>query len=201
MAEIIIHSPASPAAGLNMEVCDSNKYYFYHKPDNLSNNPKLYAMLIQSATSYIDIWDPYFNIPHSSAAKSDSRIFSDVSSNVEIRILTEKAYSKSSTYSEDLKNAISNQLPTGSTNIRLGARFIDPGHGKTKDWIFHDRYLICDRSEVYLVGASVSSHLDPHHSTGIYKVDDPNTIDFIIGLFNLYWTQAVANELPMTNIK
>jgi hypothetical protein len=200
MATISIPHSTSPSAGLNMRQCNSGKYYFYHKPDCPSSGPKLYSQLIQNANRHIDIWDPYFNV-RSSGIDCDSRIFSNLKSGVEIRILTVKAFSRSSTYSSDLKNAILNQLPSGANNIRLGARFIDPGHVSTKEWVFHDRYLICDHAEVYLVGASVGHHLTPTSSSGIYKITDSDTSDFIINLFNRYWVQAVVNELPMTNIK
>jgi hypothetical protein len=84
-----------------------------------------------------------------------------------------------------------------SKNVRFAMRAIDKSDMAQDAWLFHDRILILDRSEVYLIGCSLGGHVTGHLSTGIYKVTDLDTTAFIISVFQEYWRNATNNEYTL----
>lgn len=200
MGQITLPDPSNTSAlNYNMRKCDSDKYYFYHMPDSPDNAPELYKHLLCRAISQIDIWDPYFNV--SSIDKPDDTSIFDslVQSNIKVNILTIRQ--KKSDYFDSIKSKLLYVLPDNVDNISFYIRCIDSGDIDNKKWQFHDRILIIDRTDVFLVGASIGYNISPHRSFGIYKIYDVNTMSFILNMFQQYWQQGVQNELTLTNIR
>lgn len=182
---------------LKMHECGENNYWFYHNESFPNEFPLLYKYLVGTAESNIEIWDPYFNVKGNNR---DQDIFNDISENITIKILTQKGISGDSVFIQEIINALKMTIPN-SKNIRFGMRVINKGDSNQKGWLFHDRYLIIDNSKVYLIGSSVGSHTKSHESTGIYKVENNNTIIFIISVFNKYWGQASAHKIDVTYLE
>lgn len=184
----------SPNVVLKMHDCGMGNYWFYHKDSFPMDEPLLYRELINQAANNIDIWDPYFNIK--SIAEGDHLLFDSIQSNITIKILHQKGYSPQSFYFQNFWNIFKSIIPA-SKNVRLGMRFIDSGNISHKNGEFHDRFLIIDQLEVYLIGGSIGWHRESKGSTGIFKVQDIETANFIKSLFTEYWNFATQNEIPV----
>ena len=179
---------------LRMHECGQSGYWFYHKGSYPNDNPLLYQQLVDNASNEIIIWDPYFNVnpPH-----NDQDIFVNISNNITIKILAYKGLDRSSTYLNDVVNSLKIIIPP-SKNCRFGLRVINKGdisnHGQR---FFHDRFLIIDNSEVYLIGGSVGYHVKSEMSTGIFKVSNAETKDFIKSIFKHYWDNSTQHQIPV----
>ncbi|MBS1773971.1 MAG: hypothetical protein JST82_14025 [Bacteroidetes bacterium] len=173
---------------------DSPEYWFYHLGDYLLGNPTYYGQLIDNANSYIEIWDPYFNVD---PPNSDQDVFRNIKDDVTIKILTIKKLSTSSNYLTDVENSLKSTI-TPSKNTRFGLRVINKSDAVNQgSRFFHDRFLIIDRSIVYLVGSSVGHHLSAKSSTGICKISNQETTSFILSLFDEYWRVSVNHHIPI----
>jgi hypothetical protein len=174
-------TPSPPT--FNMLNDGSNIYWFHHKPSFPSLNPYLYDDIISRANNSIDVWDPYFHAV-------DSVIFSNVRNNLVIKILTSKGLTGANVnYVSNVIDAIKITIPKPkNTSFCLGV--IDLSDQTKKDWDFHDRFLIIDNSEVYIIGASATANYISKITSGIYKVQNPDTCNFIIDQFNIHWGQT-----------
>jgi hypothetical protein len=186
-----IFSTDTVDAELRMHV--KGNYWFYHKETFPSDFPLKYNELIKNVESYIEIIDPYFNV---TGNNSDQDIFNDIPNDITLKILTFKGLNGNRTYLTAVENAIKSKIPS-SKNVRFGMRVINKGDMNDKNYYFHDRFLIIDKRDVYLIGSSVGNHLTSQQSTGIYKVDDTNTKNFIQEIYNEYWKKAANNEIPL----
>jgi hypothetical protein len=180
---------------LRMHECGQNEYWYYYKGSYPNDNPLLYQHLIDNASSEIIIWDPYFNVelPH-----SDQDVFTNIKNNITIKILTYKGLDGSQTYLTKVKNALKTTIPP-TKDCRFGLRVINKGDIVNQgERYFHDRFLIIDDSEVYLIGSSLSYHLKPEKSTGIFKVSNSDTKDFIKSIFKYYWDHSTQHQIKLT---
>src|SRR5579864_1409331 len=156
-------------ARLRMHECGNGNYWFYHKDSFPGDPPLYYQTLINDAASYVEIWDPYFNIKH---PNNDQHIFNSVANGLTIKILTMKGLSSPGNYLVDVENALKTVI-LPHKNVRFGFRVINKGDPFNQAGrFFHDRFLIIDQLNVYLVGSSVSWHISSQSSTGIYKISD-----------------------------
>lgn len=180
---------------LRMHECGQNEYWFYHKGSYPNDNPLLYQKLVDEATNEIIIWDPYFNIK---PPNNDQDIFSNINNDITIKILTIKGLDGPQTYLTDVKNSLKMTIPPTKNN-RLGLRVINKGDILNQGGrYFHDRFLIIDDSEVYLIGSSLGYHIKTEQSTGIFKVSNDETKNFIKSIFRYYWTNSNHHEIPLT---
>jgi len=193
MSNIFLTDPVNTT--LRMHECGQNEYWFYHKGTYPNDNPLLYQQLIDNATSEIIIWDPYFNVK---SPNSDQDIFVNINDDITIKILSCKGLDGSQTYLTAVKDALKMVIPPVK-NCRFGLRVINYGDIANQGArFFHDRFLIIDDSEVYLIGASVGYHIREEQSTGIFKVSNEGTKDFIKSIFRTYWHQSVQHQIPLT---
>jgi len=185
--------PISPV--LRMHECGQDEYWFYHKDSFPYGSPLLYDKLINTAVSEIIIWDPYFNVKF---PNRDQNIFANINNGITIKILTLKGLDGGKTYLTEVQNALKMIIPK-TKNCRFGLRVINKGdlfnQGKH---FFHDRFLIIDDSEVYLIGSSVGHHIKSEQSTGIFKVSNDKTKDFIKSIFKYYWRYSTQNQIQVT---
>lgn len=175
---------------------DQTGYCFYHKVSHPASPPTLYSQLISNASSTIEIWDPYFN---AAITPSDATIFASVKPMVSIKLLTQKGMRAGNPYLTEVATAIKAAI-LPSQNVRFGLRVVDKSNQGMVDWHFHDRMLIVDGTDFYLVGSSIGYHVTAQCSTGMFAVQDPVTQSFIRWLFDLYWAQAQNCEIPMKNV-
>ena len=182
-------------AALRMhEPSDSPDYRFYHKASYPADCPAYYKQLVDNAVSYIEIWDPYFNV---APGNNDQDIFADINDNITIKILTMKGLSSANPYLPVVENAMKTAIPP-TKNARFGLRVINRGDEANQGGrFFHDRFLIIDEQAVFLVGASVGFHIRSEISTGIFKVTNTDTAQFIRSLFSYYWNASSQHEIPI----
>jgi phosphatidylserine/phosphatidylglycerophosphate/cardiolipin synthase-like enzyme len=178
-----------------MHECTSGEYWFYHVGSYPSDTPALYQQVIDSATREIIIWDPYFNV---TVPNSDQNIFMNIRDNITIKILTYKGLDKNVSYLTDIQNALRMIIPK-SKDCRFGLRLINKGDaGNQRDRFFHDRFLIIDDNDVYLVGSSVGHHVNSFgESTGMFKILNDKTNIFIKSIFQYYWANSSKYEIPV----
>jgi hypothetical protein len=168
-------------------------YWFHHKPSFLNLNPCLYESIINNASSSINIWDPYFHFDNN---HPDYLIFNNINDNITLKILTSKGLEGvRASYLVDVYNCFKTQIPSSKNmNFCIGA--INKKY--KKDWDFHDRFLIIDNVIVYIIGASVEYNHVSIKSSGIFKVSNVNSSNFIINLFNKHWgeTEKFPSNVP-----
>lgn len=182
-------------ASLRMhEPSESPEYWFYHKESSRSECPTYYKQLVDNAESYIEIWDPYFNVK---SGLGDQSIFADINNDITIKILTMKGLDRNRQYLHNVEAALKQLIPSAK-NTRFGLRVINKGDpANQSDRFFHDRFLIIDQNKPFLVGASVEYHIHPRMSTGIFKITDTDTALFIRSMFNYYWNASSQDEIPV----
>lgn len=179
---------------LRMHECGQEEYWFYHKGSYPSDNPLLYQDLINNATDEIIIWDPYFNVK---PPNTDQNVFTNIKNDITIKILTSKGLVKTMSYLTDVHNAVKTAI-SPAKDCRFGLRVINEGDEANQgERFFHDRFLIIDETNVFLVGSSVGYHIQPKLSTGIFKVSNNETKDFIKSIFKHYWDNSTQHQIPL----
>lgn len=167
-------------------------YWFYHKGSFPLDQPLLYQFLISNAKSHVKIWDPYFNVQ---TVNGDQIIFSAVQPEITINILTTRKQLKSITDLPLIHNSLRMVIPPAQ-KVKFGLRVINRADATQEHFFFHDRFLIVDEKDVYLIGSSIGWHLVSQESTGILRIENVVTRDFIKSLFAEYWNQAHKYKIP-----
>lgn len=86
-----------------------------------------------------------------------------------------------------------------SKDCRFGLRVINKSDSSHQgDRFFHDRFLIIDDTDVFLIGSSVGYHTNSQKSTGIFKVSNNDTKNFIKSIFKYYWDNSTHHQIPLT---
>ncbi|MCD4793956.1 MAG: hypothetical protein K8R54_12020 [Bacteroidales bacterium] len=175
----------------SLRMHNKGNYWFFYRETFPHDFPLMYNELIKNASNYIEIFDPYFNL-----SVNDQDVFNDIQDDLTIKLLTLKGLT-GSTYLPDVLDAMKIKI-SSSKDVRFGMRVINKGDMNEKEkYSFHDRFLIIDQTNVYLIGSSIGHHLSPKQSTGIYKVDNTDTKEFIKEIFDEYWKKAMNNEIPI----
>lgn len=155
--------------------------YVLHDP-NITQNPAYYKDLLAGAKQSIRILDPI-------AFEHDATDVFEVicCEDVVIEIITvgyDQAALKA--IADDIEHILKKSIQHFTLNIisyryKLSRKWQDQ---EIKLW--HDRYLIIDDSEFYLVGNSLDGQQssDKHH--GIYHLDKPKDIEKVAKLYKLY---------------
>ncbi len=195
MANIFLTN--SENAALRMHECGQNEYWFYHKGSYPNDNPLLYQELVDNATNEIIIWDPYFNV-YPYPKNVDQNIFANIRNDITIKILVYSSLQNKRNYLNDVKDALKVVIPP-SKDCRFGMRLInkDDEHNQGSRF-FHDRFLIIDETNVFLVGGSVGYHIQSELSTGIFKVSNTDTREFVKSIFKHYWDNSTQHQIQLT---
>lgn len=193
MPKVFPTTSLNPALRMH-ESSDTPDFWFYHKANYPTDCPAYYKQLIDAAGSHIEIWDPFFNVPPDS---DDQNIFADIKDGLTIKILTMKKLVPLVPYLANAENAMKTIIPPAK-NARFGLRVINRNDVTNQGGrFFHDRFLIIDQNNVFLVGSSVGYHVRSKMSTGIFKVTNSETIQFIRTLFDHYWNASSHHEIPI----
>lgn len=148
-----------------------NYYYYDHSS---AQPPRLYQQILSNAEKSIDIWDPFFT-------KGAAHVFEKVTKdNICINILTKlqiKGPYDSQTEGElnDFVNQIKSLFKKGAIP-QLDVYCYKVKHFD-KNW--HDRYLIIDDKDVYLVGTSMDAQVSTDKDFGIYHIVDKDECELI----------------------
>lgn len=151
-----------------------NDYYFYDA--SKGKIPSLYQELLSSAQTRIDIWDPYFDLV-------SAKLFASIKQVVDINITTK--YSGSDYTPWDAKRGKVNEFVDEIKNVLKQNGIDNPKihmtcffkNDRSYDW--HDRYLVIDSREVYLVGTSITEQINPIKSFGIFRISKATDIELI----------------------
>ena len=168
-------------------------YSFYLRKQNVSGNvaPRLYCNIIASATRKIEIWDPYVH-------ESDMAIFANLNYPVDITILTLFSNQQRTNRFTSLERSLKQNVPTEFlTNTSFRLAFVDKSRHRsdaTGEWQFHDRFLIIDDEEYYIIGSSITYHLTAKQSTGIMRVEHDGDKSIIRDAFNETYNMAVRDN-------
>lgn len=197
--------PAQLETSLNGKVRDALDGYCYSVGKGMwyydvfsqpGSGPTVYRSLLGSAKNRIDIWDPFLH-------PSDAELFSDVPSQIDVRILTcfgaTSGELENFTYNQEYKGFVE-RLKDLQSQKRFGLKiaFINSikcyefGKGKLP----HDRFLFIDR-EAYVVGSSLQYHSEEGHgdwktkvkNTVIYKVSDIENQGILYQAFSNFWNE------------
>lgn len=180
-----------------------DKYHFYDSNKN-PYPPSYYQYLLSTAKKSIKIWDPYWSDP--------TQLFSNVKQNniqidfvcsiglENVKIMSDIADRKAKQIIRADIDKLSNILvKQGVTGFKINV------HNyvcyKNKPQLWHDRYLILDDSEVYIVGASINMLTERNRSYGIVKVENKEDIDIVLN-FNKYYREECRskNEYPYCGV-
>ena len=175
----------NPAAGSppsdNMR--HGQNYSFYLRKQGITVPPLMYANLIASATSRIIIWDPYIH-------DADMQIFSNLNHAVDITLLTHGSSQSWPPKISNIVTRIKQSVPDEfKENTSLSALYIN----KDNSWLFHDRFLIIDDSDFYIIGSSVGYHITATQSTGIMEISSDLDKTIIWDAYNETYNQAVSD--------
>lgn len=152
------------------------RYAFFLRESLADPSPTYYTDILKSATSKVYIWDPYF-------WSADTAIFDCFRHQVEVTVLTSKSKQKT-TYLQELIDETRNQLDPSAAGSTFKFGFIDTDKYGKQVLKSHDRFLILDDNECYLIGASVEYHRRTMESTGIYHIEHQKDRDVIKAAFN-----------------
>lgn len=166
-----------PKEGKNYEF-----YTFHNDP------PQFYQKKLLKATKSIEIWDPYFD-------KESAVLFKDITQNgIQISVLTrypcdnkEDAVYHIKEFKDEIIKALRNHS-VSNYHLSIKCNYCND-HAK----IWHDRYLIIDKKDVYLVGTSIKEMMNPKKSFGMYYVDNELDSAFIISKKEECYNSCINN--------
>lgn len=168
----------------------AKNYRFFERSAHIAGgaancHPTYYKELLKCACEKVWIWDPYFK-------DDDENVFDVIPSDVDVRVLY--------IWNTDLRMRIVppttafarivGQLSAHTGNIEVG--YIKSGHPLYNQRKWHDRFLIIDRSTVFLVGGSLTSQRYDAKSFGIYELSDADEAGLVLERFEDTWNAVVA---------
>ena len=158
-------------------------YYFYDRLRMTKNSqPLLYQQLLTAAKKSIIIWDP-----HSHKCKGD--IFQEIQQdNIYIEILTICRPGENKVEIQDFANTILKAIDEKKVpkcQVKIYA-LMSKELRKTKWAEWHDRFLIIDEKDVYMVGASLDGHESSNKSHGICRLTETEDINLVIDAYKAY---------------
>ena len=167
----------------------AKNYRFFERSAHIAggaanSHPTYYKELLKCACEKVWIWDPYF-------ASDDESLFDAISKNVDVRVMylwnrcLRDAIAPSDVYSR-----IDGKLTLPKGNLEVA--FFRDGTSLFSDRKWHDRFLIIDRSTVFLVGGSLTSQRYDAKSFGIYELSDADEAGLVLERFEDTWNAAVA---------
>lgn len=176
----------SSALTHNFEVRGS---YAYYDRNEVDDRPNYYHYLLSKAKISILIWDPYF------METVDPALFEYVKKNgIDIELLT--WCNKKRNQDGDNVDAFLDNLEDVFKRVKVKKYNVVVNcfrkHPRTADrnkdelYMWHDRYLIIDGSDTYLVGPSMNNLVNFDQSFGVYHVEDEEAKSLIFDKFQKY---------------
>lgn len=191
----IVTIPASAAiASISHNFEQGADYYFF---DNRKEEvPNLYKQLLAAATDHIQIWDPYYD------ENKDAELFEDVKANImDIEILTtQEHHGCNSRTAQELADNILNAIPKENTpKCKVIVRSFANGAKNRANLpipLWHDRYLIIDKTEVFLIGPSLTSQVETKRSFGFFRLNLTDDIKVVKKYFEEYRNELTSSQYP-----
>ncbi len=158
------------------------KYYHFYDFGLTDKEPLYYRQLLAKAKKTLLIWDPYYR-------DVDLDLFSVIKQDgiyIEILTICYDGESKNdmTIFANDVKDAID---VTVVPNCQVRVFALMPRKLRKETWTeWHDRYLIIDNTEVYLVGTSLSAQNKTDRSFGICQLIDTDDINLVLKSYEAY---------------
>jgi hypothetical protein len=157
-------------------------YAFYDARSGLL--PDYYQKLLATATTSIQIWDTHTRI-------DDWKVFTSIrKTGLRITLMTicDKDF-KTEQDVKDLANGIKNNMDAAVTSFNLKIfAFHDKYRYSQKLW--HDRFLVIDDRDYYLVGPSLNNQYGSSSSFGIHFLSKAKDIKVLENKLKSYMTLA-----------
>lgn len=164
-----------------------NNYFFYDADAQSSQPPTLYQEILATAKTSIVICDPHYN-------PEDKSIFESVKQNgIDIRILTSETDSlrnenELKTFVDNIYHVLKKDNDLTKFSICIQSFYVQSGKNNLKLW--HDRFLIIDDTNVYLIGSSMQYQREIRKSFGICKIVDKDDIKIISQKVSAYFRRC-----------
>ena len=170
----------------NME--HGNRYFIFINDGTKTEGPELYGNLIASAQKKIIVWDPYLY-------HLDMELMKHIRYPISLIILTsgsaQKWNQKRDSLINELKRHVSSSLKS-DVSVQIG--YIDTDTHGTSKWNCHDRFLMIDDSEYFLIGSSMAHHRSLLSSTGILHVEHSEDKELINKAFYKVYNEAMSKR-------
>ncbi|MDE7378356.1 MAG: hypothetical protein K2N13_05260 [Paraprevotella sp.] len=177
MAELLKLTPYA-AAVTARDGFEHGKHYSFYDAEKASEIPPAYYQdLLATAQTTIQIWDSYY------MEGTDANVFSKVvNDNISIHILTASAPGQNEqtmkAFADNIKKTLEGNGVKGfNIVIQCYNEFIK----RTK--VCHDRFLILDHKEIYLIGASMNNQILSSRSFGICNVSEQTDKHLILSKY------------------
>ena len=186
--------PATAAiASISHNFDQGTNYYFFD--NRMEETPNLYKQLLAIATEKIQIWDPYYD------EEKDAALFEDVKAEkMDIEILTTQDKRPNNRTAQEFADNILNAIPKEQTpKCKVVVRsFAKSARNRKNELIplWHDRYLIIDQTEVFLIGPSMTSQVETKRSFGFYRLNDVEDIKVVKKYFESYRNELTSSRNP-----
>lgn len=157
---------------------------FYHFYDRMKTRelPGHYQSLLKGAKQSIVIWDPHYR-------QCDCSVFSEIEQDgIYMEILTVCECSENKDDMDAFASKVLNSIDkTDVPNCKIRVYSLVPYDIRRKRGVeWHDRFLIIDNKDVYLVGASLDSHEKSKRSYGIYLLTETEDKNLVIDAYKAY---------------
>lgn len=163
--------------------------YAYYDRNEVDDRPNYYHYLLSKAKVSILIWDPYF------METVDPALFEYVKKdgiNIELLTWCNKTRNQDEdnvdTFLDNLEDVFK-RAKVKKYNVVVNCfRQYPRTADRNKDalYMWHDRYLIIDGSDTYLVGPSMNNLVSFDQSFGVYHVEDKEAKNLIFDKFQKY---------------
>lgn len=157
---------------------------FYHFYDKMKTRglPGHYLSLLKGAKQSIAIWDPHYR-------QCDCSVFSEIEQDgIYIEILTICECSEIKADMDAFASKVLNTIDKTDVPICKVKVYSLAPYNIRQEWSaeWHDRFLIIDNIDVYLVGASLDSHEKSKRSYGIYQLTETEDKNLVIDAYKAY---------------
>lgn len=157
---------------------------FYHFYDKMKTRglPGHYQSLLKGAKQTIAIWDPHYR-------QCDCSVFSEIEQDgIYVEILTICEYGENKADMDAFASKVLNRIDKREVpNCKVRVYALAPRDiRQIRGTEWHDRFLIVDNKEVYLVGASLDSHEKSKRSYGIYQLAETGDKNLVIDAYKAY---------------
>lgn len=167
----------------------AKNYRFFERSLHISAgeancHPTYYEGLLKCACEKVWIWDPYFG-------QDDELIFSTIPEQVDVRIMyLWNRCLRGAVAPSDVYARVDGQLTSPKGNLEVAYIRNSTLLFRNRKW--HDRFLIIDKSSVFLVGGSLTYQRYDAKSFGIYELRDADDAGLVLERFEETWNAAVA---------
>ena len=158
------------------------KFYHFYDFGLTDNPPKLYGGLLAGAKSSIRIWDPHYR-------NVDKDLFSSIHQDgICIEVLTICQDGEDKRDMNSFANEVLETIDDGDVPVcKVWVYALMPRFFRKGSWTeWHDRFLIIDDTDVYLIGASLDAHMRTSKSYGIYQMTETDDKNLVIDTYKVY---------------